>query len=72
MSIYRACPNCSCDVEKHPDNGCVLNALIGIVRARQTHSEELLQDLMAHCDHVVLWDFISPLADQLAAGRFSR
>ena len=70
MSIYRACPNCSCDVEKHPDNGCVLNALIGVVRDRGNVSDLALQDLHAQCSVDSLWGRLGPIVDDLEEGWF--
>jgi len=71
MSKKRLCPNCANPVANHPHNGCVLNALVHVVRDRGHHSEERLRQLHATCDVDALWERIGPIIDNLEDGEFS-
>lgn len=68
----RPCPNC-CDssVEDHLDNGCVLNALIVVLRDREAMSEKKLRNLHANCDADAFWEDVGHIIDDLEYGNYS-
>lgn len=70
--MSRACPNCCVNsVEDHPENGCVLAALIGVIRDRADISDEQRQEIHATCDVDALWNDIGKIVDRLEEGEYS-
>lgn len=68
----RVCPNCGHPgVFEHPDDGCVLAALIGVLRDREDLSEEELLELHSRCDVDALWSDIGKVLDRLEEGFYS-
>ena len=65
------CPNCGCPVEGHPNNACVLAALIGVVRDRENLTEDELLALHRNACVDVMWDDIGPILDRLEEGFYS-
>lgn len=66
------CPNCGSPVANHPQNGCVLNALIRVIRDRGTVTESRLRKIHAAVNVDYLWDKVGNLIDQIEWGEFSR
>lgn len=64
------CPNCGADA-LHPENGCVLSTLIGVVRDRGNKTEDELRKLAESCDVSCLWDDLGQLVDDLESGRYA-
>jgi hypothetical protein len=69
--MARQCPNCTAPIKLHPENGCVLNALIQVVRERRTKTERQLLRLHAKAMPDALWEDIGPLVDRLEDGKYS-
>lgn len=69
----RTCPNCGngMPVSNHPENGCVLAALIQVIRDRGDLSERRILDLHANCDADWFWDAVGRVIDRLEAGEFT-
>lgn len=67
----RACPNCSEFVVGHKQNGCVLAALINVIRDREGSTEGEIHTLHADCDPDGLWTDLGPIIDRLGAGEYS-
>ena len=67
----RKCPNCIESVEGHIDNGCVLAALIDVIRDREEIKEKELLELHAECNVDSLWNDIGPIVDALQEGKYS-
>jgi len=65
------CPNCIEPIEGHPENGCVVAALIGVLRDREDHTEEQLLQLHRDIDVDALWDVLGPVIDTLGDGGFN-
>lgn len=65
------CPNCTSPVNGHPENGCVLQALIGVIRDRGNLSERKILDLHANAWVDSLWDDMGPIIDDLEEGQYS-
>lgn len=70
MAKKLKCPNCGGTVAHHPEDGCVLAALIQVIREREVMSERRLRTLHASTDVDRLWDRIGPIADALEEGAF--
>ena len=67
------CPNCwAHPVDNHPENGCVLAALVQIIRERETVPETRLLRIHARTDITALWNTLGPLLDRLEVGEFSK
>lgn len=64
------CPNCMSPIGSHPENGCVLAAMIQVVRERGTRSEEEVLALHASANVSALWDELGPIIDKLEDGEF--
>lgn len=70
------CPNCGEPVcrpstgEVH-EAGCVLHALIGVVRDRETVPERKLRTIHANVDTDALWNDVGRIIDRLEEGRYS-
>lgn len=64
------CPCCGEPVEDHPDNGCVLNTLLGVLRDRGSLEEADILDLHAKCDVDALWQDLGRIIDRLEDGRY--
>lgn len=65
------CPNCLDPIEGHPENSCILNTLIQVVRERGNTTEERLKEIHAKCIVDLLWIDIGPILDDLEDGRYS-
>lgn len=64
------CPNCGEPVSK-PSEGCVLHALVEVIRGRGTFSERKLRTLHATIDVDFVWsNHIGPLVDRIESGDF--
>lgn len=70
MSKRRICPNCTEPVADHPENGCVLAALIDVIRSRGTFGERKLRNIHAAVDADALWCDIGEIVDDLEEGRY--
>ncbi len=66
-----ACPICLSAVKDHPQNGCVLAALMGVVAERGNLSQRRVNALHAKVDTNKLWDDLGPILDHLEWGRYS-
>ncbi|MBV7542180.1 hypothetical protein [Acidovorax sp. sic0104] len=66
-----SCPNCSREVEDDKDTGCVLAALVQVIRDREELTEEQVLAIHASCDADALWEALAPVIDQLQAGGFA-
>lgn len=71
MSTDTRCPNCFEPVKQHPENGCVLAALIGVIRDRGEVEEGDLIELHAECNVDALWDRLGQIIDDLQEGHFT-
>lgn len=71
MSKELICPNCGGLVKDHPQDGCVLAALIGVIRDRGGMKERALTNLHASTDADHLWDDVGRIVDQLEAGGYN-
>jgi hypothetical protein len=58
-------------VSNHPENGCVLAALIGVIRDRGDLSERRIRYLHANCDADLFWDAVGSVIDRLESGDFT-
>jgi hypothetical protein len=65
------CPNCGTPVADHPENGCVLAALIQVIRDRGNMSEQILLALHAGTDVDLLWESVGAIVDNLEMGTYS-
>ncbi len=67
----RICPNCTISaVKDHPEDGCVLAALIQVLREREELPERTLLALHAKTDVDALWDDLGPILDKLEDGSY--
>lgn len=64
------CPNCGGYVANHPEDGCILGAMIQAVRDRDVMPERRLRALHASTNVDRLWDRIGPILDDLEEGAF--
>lgn len=64
------CPNCAHPIENHPENGCVLKALIGVLRNRGEYEEIYLNEIHANTDVDALWQKIGRIIDDLGEGLY--
>lgn len=64
------CPNCGDKVVGHPDDACVLNTFIGVLRDRGT-PERQLRELHAECDVDALWDDVQSIINRLGKGGYT-
>ena len=71
MANKLKCPNCGGNVANHPEDGCVLAALIQVIRERQSMSEKELRKLHANADVDALWDDLGRIIDKLEEGNYS-
>lgn len=72
MAANLICPNCYVPIADHTEKGCVLAALIGVLRERGTYSEEELRYLHEKCNVDVLWDnLVGRIVDKLGDGDFN-
>ena len=65
------CPNCGGYAANHPEDGCVLAALIQVIRERQSMSEAKLRKIHAGTVVDVLWDDLGRIIDKLEDGTYS-
>lgn len=66
------CPGCGQHpVNAHPQTGCVLAALVQVLRDRGEHTEEGLLAIHADCDEDHLWNELGDIVDRLGNGEFS-
>ena len=70
MARKPKCPNCGGNVANHPENGCVLAALIQVIRERDAMSERTLRRLHADTDIDAFWSRLGVVVDQLEEGVF--
>lgn len=64
------CPNCGRPITRLAD-GCVLGALIQVVRERGDASEAHVRKLHAGCDVDTFWNDVGAIVDRLEAGEYS-
>lgn len=64
------CPNCTYPVENHPENGCVLKALIGVIRDRGQYEEAYLNEIHANTNVDNLWAKLGHIIDDLGEGLY--
>lgn len=65
------CPNCDRQHRLgHPTNGCVLAALVQVVRERGDLTERRLKKLHENCDVDALWTRLGEVIDDLEDGVF--
>lgn len=65
------CPNCGQHpVKNHPQTGCVLAALVQVLRDRGEYTEQQLHAIHANCNEDLLWDDIGDIANRLGNGEF--
>ena len=64
------CPNCTAPVAGHPENGCVLAALIQVLRDRGELSERRLRRVHARTNADALWGDIGRTVNDLADGQY--
>lgn len=69
MSRRRKCPNCGKPVAGHPENGCLLAALIGVIQDRGVTRRRALT-LHANADVDALWSDLGPVIDRLQDGKY--
>lgn len=65
------CPNCGKSIVNHPEDGCLLAALMTVLRDRGSHGEAALRRIHAQCDVELLWRSLDRVVDQLGEGAFS-
>lgn len=70
MAKKLRCPNCDRHVANHPEDGCVLAALIQVIRDRGEMSERRLRTLHASTDADALWNRLGRVVDDLEEGVF--
>ena len=63
------CCNCM-ESSPHPDNECVLHALLTVLRERETHTEIQLEKLYINCNVDLLWDELGRVVNDLGNGRY--
>lgn len=63
------CCNCM-EPSPHPDNECVLHALLTVLRERETHSEEELEKIYINCNVDLLWNELGRIVNDLGNGRY--
>ena len=74
----RKCPNCMSSVIGHPRNGCVLQALIELLRDREVWNDETSKEqpdewyYAKHANANVdkMWDDMGPIIDSLENGGY--
>ncbi len=64
------CPNCQSPVANHPENGCVLAALIQVIREREALPETRLRKIHQGTDVDLLWRDLGPVIDRLEEGNY--
>jgi len=65
------CPNCGGSVKNHPQNGCALAVLIGVIQDRGTVAGRTLTELHARVDPDALWQDLGKLVDRLENGDYN-
>jgi hypothetical protein len=68
--LIHKCPNCGEPVAGHPDTGCVLNALVQIIRERGEIPEVKVRKIHREVDVDALWEELGPVVDRLQEGVF--
>lgn len=65
------CPNCGQHpVKNHPQTGCLLAALVQVLRDRGEYTEQQLHAIHANCNEDLLWDDIGDIVNRLGNGEF--
>lgn len=65
------CPNCSTPIDDHPENGCGLRMLVGVLQDRGYKTNEEIRKLFKDCDPDLLWVDLGPIADKFENGDYS-
>jgi hypothetical protein len=67
------CPNCGADIgaDKTHGDGCVLGALLEVVRDRGNLRERTVATRGRRCDVDALWDDLGTVVDKLEDGGYS-
>jgi hypothetical protein len=71
MSARIKCPNCQSNVANHPENGCVLAALIQVIREREVIPERRLRTIHGATDVDRLWGDLGQVIDRLEEGGYA-
>jgi hypothetical protein len=71
MAHKLKCPLCGGNVARHREDGCILAALIEVIRERDAISEQRLRKIHAHTDVDALWIDLGPIIDGLEDGKYS-
>ena len=71
MAKRLRCPNCTRNIVGHEPNGCVLEALMSVLRDRGGHTDKQMRKLWANVDVDALWNAIGPIVDDLGEGVFT-
>lgn len=64
------CPNCTSPVIDHPENGCVLAALVQVLRERSEHTDDQLHTIHAEVNADIFWKDIGAIVDRLGDGEY--
>jgi hypothetical protein len=65
------CPNCLEPLTTHPNNGCVLAAMIQVIRERGSLASDDLTEIHRDTDTDALWEDLGPVIDRLEAGGYT-
>jgi hypothetical protein len=71
MANKLKCPLCGGNVARHREDGCILAALIEVIRERDAISEQCLRRIHAHADVDALWVDLGQIIDKLEDGKYS-
>lgn len=72
MTDVNNCPNCGqSPVDNHPEDACVLAALIQVIRERGTSTEATLRAIHANVDIDRFWDDMVEIIDRLEGGDYT-
>ncbi len=67
------CPNCGLKfIHRHRPNGCVLAALIEVLRDRETLEPEEILERLLDCNVDHMWNEIGSVIDALEDGEYLR
>jgi hypothetical protein len=68
--LVHKCPNCGAAVNAHPDTGCVLYALMTVIRERGNLAEAKVQKIHREVNVDALWEELGPIIDRIEDGAF--
>ena len=64
------CANCGDEIPGHEENGCVLAALVQVIKDRGFTTSGSLLLMLRDTNVDALWDDLGPIIDQLEAGEY--